>query len=192
MRAVDSVNLRVGPGEICDFLGLNGAGKTTTIRALLGMIRPSAGSVKVLGQAVGPNGRGPWQRVGHLVERPAAYPELSVWEKVYTATLWYFWLSSPGLGRPSPGGGPQIKRGSHCWFRLALSGAKVGYNERGLLGSDARRSYYREGTSHPPATTAIGRPSQPGPKTSPHAAGRGRVETPKGRKGGYEKNDQHA
>ncbi len=78
VRAVDSVSLRVGQGEIYGFLGLNGAGKTTTIRALLGMIRPSAGSVKVLGQAVGPLGRGPWRRVGHLVEMPAAYPELTV------------------------------------------------------------------------------------------------------------------
>ena len=68
VHAVDSVNLRVGHGEIYGFLGLNGAGKTTTIRALLGMIRPSAGSVRVLGQAVGPHGRGPWRRVGHLVE----------------------------------------------------------------------------------------------------------------------------
>ena len=72
VHAVDSVNLRVGRGEIYGFLGLNGAGKTTTIRALLGMIRPGAGSVKVLGNAVGPNGRGPWRQVGHLVERPAA------------------------------------------------------------------------------------------------------------------------
>ena len=77
VRAVDSVTLRVEPGEIYGFLGLNGAGKTTTIRALLGMIQPSSGSVEILGQAVGRNGRGPWDRVGHLVERPAAYPELS-------------------------------------------------------------------------------------------------------------------
>jgi len=85
VRAVDSVNLRVGPGEIYGFIGLNGAGKTTTIRALLGMIRPSVGSVKVLGQAVGPNGHGPWRQVGHLVERPAAYPELTVRENLEIA-----------------------------------------------------------------------------------------------------------
>jgi len=85
VHAVDSVSLRVGQGEIYGFLGLNGAGKTTTIRALLGMIRPSAGSVSVLGQAVGPNGRGPWRRVGHLVERPAAYPELTVRENLEIA-----------------------------------------------------------------------------------------------------------
>jgi ABC-2 type transport system ATP-binding protein len=82
VKAVSSVHLRVGRGEIYGFLGLNGAGKTTTIRALLGMIRPSAGSVKVLGQTVGPYGRGPWRQVGHLVERPAAYPELTVRENL--------------------------------------------------------------------------------------------------------------
>jgi len=85
VHAVDSVDLRVGVGEIYGFLGLNGAGKTTTIRALLGMIRPSAGSVKLLGQAVGPHGRGPWRRVGHLVEAPAAYPELTVRENLAIA-----------------------------------------------------------------------------------------------------------
>ncbi|MEO8355244.1 MAG: ABC transporter ATP-binding protein [Chloroflexota bacterium] len=83
--AVDSVNLRVKQGEIYGFLGLNGAGKTTTIRALLGMIRPSEGNVKVLGQALGPDGRGPWARVGHLVETPSAYPELSVRENLEIA-----------------------------------------------------------------------------------------------------------
>lgn len=80
--AVDAIDLRVGTGEIYGFLGLNGAGKTTTIRALLGMIRPSVGDVKVLGQALGPDGRGPWARVGHLVESPSAYPELSVRENL--------------------------------------------------------------------------------------------------------------
>src|SRR5215475_12243672 len=83
--AVDSINLRVKQGEIYGFLGLNGAGKTTTIRALLGMIRPSEGNVKVLGQAVGPYGRGPWARVGHLVETPSSYPELTVRENLEIA-----------------------------------------------------------------------------------------------------------
>lgn len=85
VHAVDSVNLQVRPGEIYGFIGLNGAGKTTTIRALLGMIRPSKGSVRVLGQAVGPNGRGPWRQCGHLVEMPAAYPELTVRENLEIA-----------------------------------------------------------------------------------------------------------
>jgi ABC-2 type transport system ATP-binding protein len=85
VHAIDSVDLRVGQGEIYGFLGLNGAGKTTTIRALLGLIRPTAGTVTVLGQPVGPHGRGPWRQVGHMVEAPAAYPELTVRENLEIA-----------------------------------------------------------------------------------------------------------
>src|SRR5689334_6321601 len=85
VQALRHVNLRVDEGEIYGFLGLNGAGKTTTIRALLGMIRPSEGSIQVLGQAVGPNGRGPWAQIGHMVESPSAYPELTVRENLEIA-----------------------------------------------------------------------------------------------------------
>ena len=85
VRAIQSVNLHVKMGEIYSFLGLNGAGKTTTIRALLGMIRPSEGNVRVLGQDLGPGGRGPWAQVGYLVESPSAYPELSVRENLEVA-----------------------------------------------------------------------------------------------------------
>jgi ABC-2 type transport system ATP-binding protein len=85
VHAVNSVSLRVKRGEIYGFLGLNGAGKTTTIRALLGMVRPSEGNVKVLGQVLGPGGRGPWARVGHLVENPSAYPDLTVRENLEIA-----------------------------------------------------------------------------------------------------------
>ncbi len=85
VQAVDDVSLLVGQGEIYGFLGLNGAGKTTTIRALLGMIRPTQGTVKLLGQTVGPYGHGPWNRVGHMVESPSAYPELTVRENLEIA-----------------------------------------------------------------------------------------------------------
>jgi ABC-2 type transport system ATP-binding protein len=89
VRAVQDVNLRVKQGEIYGFLGLNGAGKTTTIRMLLGMIRPSEGNVRVLGQDLGPGGRGPWAQVGHLVESPSAYPELTVRENLDIARRLY-------------------------------------------------------------------------------------------------------
>jgi len=85
VQAVQNVNLHVKKGEIYSFLGLNGAGKTTTIRALLGMIRPSEGNVKVLGQELGRGGRGPWAQVGYMVESPSAYPELSVRENLEVA-----------------------------------------------------------------------------------------------------------
>ncbi len=48
--ALDSIDLEVSQGEIFGFLGPNGAGKSTTIRVMLDLIRPSGGSVKVLGR----------------------------------------------------------------------------------------------------------------------------------------------
>jgi ABC-2 type transport system ATP-binding protein len=85
VRAVEALNLRVRPGEIYGFLGLNGAGKTTTIRLVLGMVRPTRGAVRVLGQSITAGGRGPWGRVGHMVEYPAAYPQLTVYENLEMA-----------------------------------------------------------------------------------------------------------
>lgn len=78
LRAVDSLSLRVGRGEIYGFLGLNGAGKTTTIRLLLGMLHPNAGWAAVLGQRVAPGSHRLWSQVGYMVESPRSYPELTV------------------------------------------------------------------------------------------------------------------
>jgi ABC-type multidrug transport system ATPase subunit len=75
ITAVRDLSLSVRRGEVYGFLGPNGAGKTTTLRMLLGLIKPSSGSAKVLGEEPGsPLGlRG----IGALVESPAFYPYLS-------------------------------------------------------------------------------------------------------------------
>lgn len=75
--AVDSVDMLVHPGEVYGFLGPNGAGKTTTLRMLLGLVRPSAGSIRILGTTQDAGGVGQLARVGALVEGPAFYPFLS-------------------------------------------------------------------------------------------------------------------
>ncbi|MGH2716973.1 MAG: ABC transporter ATP-binding protein, partial [Actinomycetota bacterium] len=48
-----SVSLSLGPGEVCCLLGPNGAGKTTLLRCVVGLLTPEAGSIRVLGTAVG-------------------------------------------------------------------------------------------------------------------------------------------
>ena len=48
-KALDHVELTMNEGEICGFIGPNGAGKSTTIRVLLGMLKPTSGSVKIFG-----------------------------------------------------------------------------------------------------------------------------------------------
>jgi ABC-2 type transport system ATP-binding protein len=80
--AVNDLSLNIHRGEIYGFLGLNGAGKTTTIRMLLGMIKPSTGTVSLFGTKVEPGRKGIWQRVGYMVETPHAYPDLTVRENL--------------------------------------------------------------------------------------------------------------
>jgi ABC-2 type transport system ATP-binding protein len=75
--AVRSLDLAVRRGEIFGFLGPNGAGKTTTIRMALGLIRPTAGRVEVLGQDVARHRAQVLPRVGALVEAPALYLYMS-------------------------------------------------------------------------------------------------------------------
>ena len=80
--AVDDLSMRVAEGEIYALLGPNGAGKTTTIRMLLGMIKPTSGTVSVLQTPVRIGSREPWAMVCYLVETPHAYPELTVRENL--------------------------------------------------------------------------------------------------------------
>jgi ABC-2 type transport system ATP-binding protein len=76
-RAVDDLGLHVERGEIFGFLGPNGAGKTTTIRMLLALVRPTAGTIRILGHDVGLDRAAVLPRVGALVESPALYGYLS-------------------------------------------------------------------------------------------------------------------
>jgi ABC-2 type transport system ATP-binding protein len=82
VTAVRDLNLEVRAGEVYGFLGRNGAGKTTTIRMLLGLIRPTAGEVRVLGTPMGPGANGVLGRVGYLVETATAYGNLTVRENL--------------------------------------------------------------------------------------------------------------
>jgi ABC-2 type transport system ATP-binding protein len=75
-KAVDGLTISIPAGTIAGFVGPNGAGKTTTIRLLLGLVRPSAGSARILGQPL-TDPRSYLPRVGALVEAPAFYPSLS-------------------------------------------------------------------------------------------------------------------
>lgn len=76
--AVDGVDFQVYPGEIFGFLGPNGSGKTTTIRMTLGLLRPSAGSVSVLGIPVDGATQKIRPRVGYMSQRFSLYNDLSV------------------------------------------------------------------------------------------------------------------
>ena len=80
LKALDSVSLRVRPGEVYGLLGPNGSGKTTLIRMLVGLILPDSGSVTVLGTRMPDVGI--LGRVGYMTQQAALYPDLSVEENV--------------------------------------------------------------------------------------------------------------
>ena len=66
VEAVRDVSLRVAEGETYGYLGPNGSGKTTTIRCLLGLLRPTKGSMRVLGRDVAGDLGSILERVGHI------------------------------------------------------------------------------------------------------------------------------
>jgi ABC-2 type transport system ATP-binding protein len=76
--AVDQVEFDVHPGEIFGFLGPNGSGKTTTIRMTLGLMRPSQGSIEVLGMPVDGDTTEIRPRVGYMSQRFSLYNDLTV------------------------------------------------------------------------------------------------------------------
>ena len=75
--AVEALSLEVNRGDIFGFLGHNGAGKSTTIRMVLGLIRPTSGSAKLLGHDIKTERAKALSRVGAIVEAPAFYDNLS-------------------------------------------------------------------------------------------------------------------
>jgi len=75
--AVDHVDLTVEHGDVYGFLGPNGAGKTTTLRMLLGLIRPTSGSVVLHGRDPLVDGARALDGVAGFVEGPRFYPYLS-------------------------------------------------------------------------------------------------------------------
>jgi ABC-2 type transport system ATP-binding protein len=75
-RAVDDVSFRVERGQVVGLLGPNGAGKTTTLRVLMGLIRPTSGTVRVFGELV-VAGAPVLSRIGAFIEGPGLLPHLS-------------------------------------------------------------------------------------------------------------------
>jgi ABC-2 type transport system ATP-binding protein len=75
--AVDGLCLQVRRGDIFGFLGQNGAGKSTTIRMALGLVRPTSGTITLLGADMGRASLKALRRTGAIVEAPAFYDRLS-------------------------------------------------------------------------------------------------------------------
>ncbi|MCR8645450.1 ABC transporter ATP-binding protein [Paenibacillus sp. N1-5-1-14] len=80
--AVNDLNMTVKQGQIYGFLGQNGAGKTTTIRMLLGLIKPTSGTIEMFGEHLYDKQREILRRVGSIVEFSGFYENLTARENL--------------------------------------------------------------------------------------------------------------
>jgi ABC-2 type transport system ATP-binding protein len=88
--ALQQLNLHVRQHSICGFLGPNGAGKSTTIKLLLGLSRPTAGSVILLGHDIVKDSTNIRRRVGYLAQDPRYYDYMTARETLrFTARFFY-------------------------------------------------------------------------------------------------------
>ena len=81
-RAVDGLNITVGPGEMVGLVGPDGAGKTTTIRLLCGATLPTSGYMQVAGFEVPKDVEKARQHIGYLSQRFSLYGDLTITENL--------------------------------------------------------------------------------------------------------------
>ena len=86
--AVDQLTMAIAAGQIFGLIGPSGCGKTTTIRMLLGVLRPTSGSVEVMGEDPVRFSTGQRERIGYTPQGFFLYPTLTVYENVrFVASL---------------------------------------------------------------------------------------------------------
>lgn len=78
--AVDHLNLSIPQGEIFGFVGPNGAGKTSTLRMTVGLLQPTDGAIRVLGNDILNHSQQFRQVIGYMPDFFGSYPDLKVWE----------------------------------------------------------------------------------------------------------------
>jgi heme exporter protein A len=94
VRILHGLDLSLRPGEALAIIGPNGAGKTTLLRLLAGLIRPSAGEVRILGQRLGREVGSARRGLGVLLHQSLLYDDLTLLENLTFAARLY------GLDRP--------------------------------------------------------------------------------------------
>ncbi len=79
---IKGISFDLKEGEVFGFLGPNGAGKTTTIRMLVGLIKPTSGSIQIGGYNILDNFEEALKHLGCIVENPELYPYLSGYDNL--------------------------------------------------------------------------------------------------------------
>ncbi|UCD34715.1 MAG: ABC transporter ATP-binding protein [Nitrospiraceae bacterium] len=78
--AVNDVSLAADAGEIFGFLGPNGAGKTSTIKMMMGLMKPTSGTITIDGHDIQKDPIAAKTALGYIPDRPILYEKLTAWE----------------------------------------------------------------------------------------------------------------
>jgi len=78
LASVDNLSLDVAEGEILGIIGPNGAGKTTTLKMMVGLLKPTSGTIEVMGRNVNKNSRDIKHHIGYLPEESPLYENMTV------------------------------------------------------------------------------------------------------------------
>jgi ABC-2 type transport system ATP-binding protein len=88
-RGIKDISFTINRGDIYGFLGPNGAGKTTVMKTISGLCQADRGEVNIFGFNAGGQFEQAMQKVGCLIESPAAYPYLSAYRNLQLAACFY-------------------------------------------------------------------------------------------------------
>lgn len=89
VRAVDGISFSIREREIFGFLGPNGAGKSTTIKCVIGLLRPTSGTIRVLGKDVRRDPGAVKRSIGYAAQETAVDDRLTGWENLYLQGRFY-------------------------------------------------------------------------------------------------------
>jgi ABC-2 type transport system ATP-binding protein len=147
LTAVDDVSFIAHPRAIFGLLGPNGAGKTTTIGCVSGLLKPSAGRVRVLGHDVVADGRASREKLGVVPQELALYEDLSARENLS------YWGAAYGLG------GAHLKRRVDEVLEIIDLGSRAREPVKMFSGGMKRRLNFGCGIVHEPKALLLDEPT---------------------------------
>lgn len=83
------LNFKIENGELVALIGLNGAGKSTTIKEIIGLLKPTSGSIEIDGLSLNKSASQYRQKIGFIPESPVLYEELTLREHIEVTAMAY-------------------------------------------------------------------------------------------------------
>jgi osmoprotectant transport system ATP-binding protein len=124
--AAGPVTLEVARGETVALLGPSGSGKSTLLRMMLGLLAPTAGSVRFLGAAIGPADHAARRRIGYVVQGGGLFPHLTAAANATLVPRWTGWPPARVEGRLAELAAlAQLPADALARFPRALSGGQA-------------------------------------------------------------------